>query len=637
MRFAIFILILVRYTCVNTFGQVTVVKVDSLIASGNLVLAKGVCEKLLVKVMDDSGACSKETIKIASKLIGLKLLVDSPNQALKFAEVFKGCKLTSGFYNALGVVYSMKKDVDSSIFFRKKALKGSSGSFKASVYNNLGVLYASKGDADSSLYYYRLSLGYGKSQGDGLQVARLYNNIGKVFVMHSRLDSGMYYYRKSLIANQVDNFIKLEALISLSEINPSQGYILQADSLIRYLQGNIVRRADKLRLLRQSKRLFSIALNMYSRLYDKTRLDRYLEYLFYFSEREKGNVLLSQLKQDVLELKGVQKGLRSSEVLLQYFQVDKGLFCFVVKRNSRQLVKVTNVSQDSLRRAVEAFVAECNTLGLHDFMKLSPVLHGLLLGKVRGVMIGCEHVTIVPTLLLSNLPFEALMSKRQAMSMRGYQDADYLLKSFSVSYHISATLAILGTRLRYQQGFVGISHSLFENGLKPLPYGEVEVTTAGRFFKGKVFRNLSNSKGVLSGVDVNGLHIATHGYYDERNAESGLWLKSKGKDVVLTVSEVLKIKPRARLVILSGCSTSDGRIVDGEGIVNLPYAFAYSGSRFVLSSLWVLPDKTTAEFMSLFYQGLQVMSTPKALQRAKLDMINKTLPFFWTSFVLLGR
>ncbi|WP_299460628.1 CHAT domain-containing protein [uncultured Microscilla sp.] len=601
---------------------------ETLLKTGNFTEAKSI----YVNALKGREKCKDSTLLIAKHLITTELLMGNVGDALRKGLYYGKCADAFEIYNLLGAVYSIRRDIDSSLYYYKKSAKGVSD--KGKVYNNIGVLYQT--NIDSSLYYHTLALKYYQQKQDSIHIARSFNNLAHTLRVNSP-DSAIILYQRSLLANQGNNFLMLESFISLSELTKQVVYVHKADSLTRHLQGDIVRRTDKLRLLNQSKRLFKTALSVYTDLYLKTKKNKYFERLFYFSEREKGNILLSQLKRDVLGVKVVQERLKPREVLLEYFQANNKLFCFVVKRSNKQLVKVADITQDSLKRAVQLFIAECNTLGLHDFMKLSPKLYKLLLNNVRGLMIDCEYVTIVPTLLLSNLPFEALMSEQQTMNMQGYQKADYLLKNFSISYHISATLAVVNAGLQYKDGFVGISHSLFKNGLKPLPYGDVEVSVAGRYFKRGVLKNAYNSKELLRSVNAQGLHIATHGYYDERNAESGLWVSSGGRDVVLTVSEVLKIKPRAQLVILSGCSTADGRVVDGEGIVNLPYAFAYAGSRFVISSLWALPDKTTSEFMKLFYRDLRTMSVPEALRSAKIEMIKSTLPFFWTSFVLLGR
>ena len=616
----------------GSFGQ-DLKEAERLVKNGNLSKAK----ELYVRALRGRKQCTDSTLLIVKNLATVMVLIGDVNQALVQLLNFSDCSKQNAvyeIYNTLGVVYGIRKNIDSSIFYYKKAVKGVKDKIK--VYNNLGVLYASKGDIDSSLYYHSYALGYYQQRGDSARVSRVYNNMARTLVKVFP-DSAIMYYQKSLIASRMNRFLVLESLTSLSKLTRQPAYILKADSLIKVLQKNIIRRNDKLRLLRQSRKVFKLALEVFTRLYEKTKSRNHLGLLFYFSEREKGNVLLSQLQKKVLDINEVQKNIEHKEGMLEYFQVEGGLFCFVITKQNKQLVKVNSIASDSLRLVAQGFMRECNTLGLHDFMDLSPKLYRLLFGRVSGLLQGIDKLVVVPTVSLSNLPFEALMSEKRRLDMQGYQGAGYLLKRFAISYHISATLAVLNTKQRYNPGFVGIAHSIFSNGLKPLPYGEKEVLAANKYYNGVVLRNNKASLGQLKGLNVTRLHISTHGYFDRRNSESGLWLKDGKKDTVLNVEGVFRLLPKSKLVVLSGCNSSDGKAIDSEGIVNLPYAFSYSGSRFVLSSLWVLPDKTTAQFMGKFYGYLQRFSESRALQLAKIDMIKSTLPFFWTSFVLLGK
>lgn len=624
----------------------TLSEVEQLARSGNFALAKEGYKKLLAKSIDSAGRCSKMSISLVAKLSGVLLATGRMKAARSQVLAFNDCGLTPLLYNILGVSY-FRVNADSSIFYYEKALKSDNEAFKANIQNNLGVLYAEKKAIDSSLYYYNQALFYYKGIDSKLGICRSYSNIGRLYRAAGVIDSSVYYFGKCLIINNnkngyLDNFLALDALVSSAELQrslkKSLRLIVGADSVIKVIQANISRRSDKLRLLRQSKRVFDLALNVLVDLHSNNKNSYYFNLLFYFSERQKGNILLSQLNVSVLSLSQIQAGLKEGEALIEYFQVPGKVYCFVVTKSKKHLIKVADIDSKVLSDKILRYIRGCNTLGLRGFMTYSPLVYKLLFAKLLPLLSGIKVLTIVPTNDISGVPFESMMMRPAPLSMEGYKGAEYLLKRFVIKYHISATLASLGVKRRYKPGFVGFVHSRFRNGMDSLVNGEQEVVEAQRFYSSSlVLKNDEATPSRLRNLNTKVLHISTHGYYGAQNRDSGLWVKENKKDVVLTVSDLFELKPKAELVILSGCFTAHGRIIDSEGVVGLPYAFALNGSRFVLSSLWLIPEERTKVFMGKFYSYSRRFGYDKALQLAKVDMISTTLPFFWTSFVLSGR
>ena len=66
-------------------------------------------------------------------------------------------------------------------------------------------------------------------------------------------------------------------------------------------------------------------------------------------------------------------------------------------------------------------------------------------------------------------------------------------------------------------------------------------------------------------------------------------------DGFLRLDEVTRLRLNADLVVLSACRTGQGRLYSGEGVTGLARAFLYAGSRGVVSSLWSVDDRETAD------------------------------------------
>jgi len=73
-------------------------------------------------------------------------------------------------------------------------------------------------------------------------------------------------------------------------------------------------------------------------------------------------------------------------------------------------------------------------------------------------------------------------------------------------------------------------------------------------------------------------------------------------DGILLAAEAATLDLRGtELVVLSACSTAEGKALDGEGVMGLRRALAVAGARNVVMSLWAVEDEATVEFMKRFY------------------------------------
>ncbi len=144
------------------------------------------------------------------------------------------------------------------------------------------------------------------------------------------------------------------------------------------------------------------------------------------------------------------------------------------------------------------------------------------------------------------------------------------------------------------------------------------------------------------------LHFATHGLLNDVRPElSGLVLSLVDRDGgdrpgLLTAPDVFNLQLGADLVVLSGCRTALGKEIRGEGLIGLTRAFMYAGVPRVVASLWPVDDRTTAELMKTFYEGIlgpQKLPPAAALRRAQARMASDprwSAPYYWAGFQLQG-
>ncbi|HEX4156536.1 MAG TPA: CHAT domain-containing tetratricopeptide repeat protein [Acidobacteriaceae bacterium] len=160
----------------------------------------------------------------------------------------------------------------------------------------------------------------------------------------------------------------------------------------------------------------------------------------------------------------------------------------------------------------------------------------------------------------------------------------------------------------------------------------------------------------LDAPEATYIHFATHAIVSNEHPErTYLALDDVQGAGRLTLDDIYALHLRARLIVLSACSTGLGKI-SGDGVAGLSRAFFYAGSASVLTTLWDVADRPTAVMLPRFYMALRHDETPsEALRTAQLAMLNdlrhgrlriETLrgsvtlppsPIYWAGFSLSGE
>ncbi|TNE63460.1 MAG: tetratricopeptide repeat protein, partial [Bacteroidetes bacterium] len=158
------------------------------------------------------------------------------------------------------------------------------------------------------------------------------------------------------------------------------------------------------------------------------------------------------------------------------------------------------------------------------------------------------------------------------------------------------------------------------------------------------------------------LHLATHGFFlpagsagvptNQPLMRSGLllaganeaWKSGKPapgttEDGILTAYEIAQMNLKnTGLVVLSACETGLGDIAGSEGVYGLQRAFKIAGARYLIMSLWKVPDEQTALLMTRFYENWleRDMPVPDAFRAAQRELRVAGLSAEeWAGFVLL--
>lgn len=306
-------------------------------------------------------------------------------------------------------------------------------------------------------------------------------------------------------------------------------------------------------------------------------------------------------------------------------------------------------------------------------------LSDFLLGNLPSSVMAKPNLVIAPEGVLSLLPFEVLEYENrrlveerdvayvQSLSMLAtlqkraerygsLQDRAEFLGFGNPSYADAGSSSPLDRETSTELAARGqISRAFLRADIKwpPLPGTQSELKEISALFSGaeiymgvgaseRTMKNLSETKRLNK---FKRLHFATHGYVNPANPGLNAIVLEQGEkdsenDGYLTAAELAGYELNSDLITLSACETGLGKVVEGEGVVGLPYALFMAGNVNTVMTLWSVADQSTSEFMSAFYSKMKSgQSISKALSSTKRDFMKRegvADPFFWAPFVLYG-
>jgi len=259
-----------------------------------------------------------------------------------------------------------------------------------------------------------------------------------------------------------------------------------------------------------------------------------------------------------------------------------------------------------------------------------------------------ERLTIVPSGVLSLLPFDALLTEAPAQGC-DFRRYPYLIHRYDISYGYSATLqAALRERPVGNHRLAGFApvfdgsggHGKLEFNVSLLE--AVRSLVGGDLFSGKDatvarLREIAGSYGLL--------HFSSHAQANTEEGDFSFIVFSDGNGGYdsLFVKDVYLLPLQAEMAILSACETSAGTLYNGEGIISLARGFLYAGANSVITTLWSINDGANSRLMEAYYHFLKKgYSKSEALRLAKLRQIGENdqfhaHPVYWAAFTPIGN
>jgi CHAT domain-containing protein len=270
---------------------------------------------------------------------------------------------------------------------------------------------------------------------------------------------------------------------------------------------------------------------------------------------------------------------------------------------------------------------------------------GQLWQEVMGPVFGrlqsldAQQAFLIPTGMLSLLPLHAAWQEKDGRKR-------YLLEMMPVSYIPSARSLAHVRRIAYAAGSENLLAVDEPRTIKPapLPNSHAEVTTIRSHFQNPQIleHEKATRRAVLQALpSAQVAHFSCHGGANWSDPEqSGLLMAN---DEILTVKDLFELHlDGARMATLSACETGVPGTKLPDEVVSLPSAFIRAGFAGAIGSLWTVPDRSTAQLMTSFYQLWRQkpgINPVQALAEAQKELREKEKfrhPFYWAAFYMSG-
>ncbi|HEX9251600.1 MAG TPA: CHAT domain-containing protein, partial [Ignavibacteriaceae bacterium] len=404
------------------------------------------------------------------------------------------------------------------------------------------------------------------------------------------------------------------------------------------------------------------------------------EYAILKEEISKANPELNSTleKNKLFSIKEIQKSLNNKENLITLFFGKTNLFAINITRDKSTVIKV-DVSKDEtikfLRNIAPIYSPDSNSADLYlnqDLFSFNTKEANLFYKKIiepviDGIPNGETLIFSMPS-ELAFVPIEFLVTEfNEDDSPFYYENKKFLIDNYPISYAPSASIYVIQKQIIQQNenkillvGDPQVSNkdfalsyrgSLLEADnfnarnivLFPLKYSREEIQSLGSLLSnGLVFLSDNaterNFKENASNCRI--IHLSTHSFLLKNQpliifSQNG----DTKEDGFLETGEILKLKLKSDLVVLSSCRSGLGSVDNAEGVLGMQKSFFEAGAKSVVVSLWDVNDKYTSLFMQSFYNFLsEGFDKSESLQKAKLFFKKNysSNPYYWSAFVLSG-
>jgi CHAT domain-containing protein len=389
------------------------------------------------------------------------------------------------------------------------------------------------------------------------------------------------------------------------------------------------------------------------------------------SLKQSKSLIFNYSELDVNELLSTAKEKKLN--FLEYFVGKKNIIIFHISDDGLEIHDVEKQTLDEDIHEYLNLIKENPSLhkqnNTEKIINHSNKIYSLLLPPAIDETLTSENLVIIPSGIISYLPFESLIYDKT--NSNTFRNQKYLIQKVNITYDFSLEVLLNETKKEKKKSgfkYLGFAPSYSSNKIPaieneifldesfgstrdfgPLKYNKEEILNTASLFSGAVrvdsFATEQNFK--IDAYNANILHLAMHGVTNDKYPEYSFLAFNNQNDTIedgqLFAYEIENMDLSADLVVLSACNTGFGKYRDGEGILSLSRSFKQSGVKNIVLSLWNANDYSSTEIMNEYFNNLHnSMPSTNSLREAKLKFLEKTEdenfthPYYWATFLHFG-
>ncbi|MFB2838870.1 tetratricopeptide repeat protein [Floridanema evergladense] len=573
----------------------------------------------------------------------------------------------------LGLAYFHLGDYPKAIEYYKQDLaiarKIGNRQAEGTVLGNLGVAYNSLGDSHQAIEYHQQALTIARSIGDLKGEAVALNNLGNAVY-----SSGHLAQAEKILFQGIEVWESLREKLGNDDANKVSIFEEQARTY-RTLQKVLIAQNKTTTALEISERgrgrafieLLTRRLSANPKeIIPAASLNPTIAQIKQIAQKQNATLVQYSIVGDEFKIQGRVQGKESELYIwvikptgeVNFRKVDlKPLW----QQQNTSLAELVTNTRDSIGVRSRATAIIALKPGVNEKQRLQK-LHEILIKPIADLLPtdANNHVIFVPQRELFLVPFVALQD----------EIGKHLIEKHTILTAPSIqVLELTHAKKAEMQQSRGAGEKSFQNlivgnptmpsltlkigeppeKLPSLPGAQQEAIEIGKLFNTQPLIGSQAKEATIKSQisQANIIHFATHGLLDygelQGKYRAGVpgalaFTPDEKEDGLLTSDEILDLKLKASLVVLSACDTGRGKLT-GDGVVGLSRAFITAGTPSIVVSLWAVPDAPTSDLMKEFYQQMRTNPNKAQALRQAMLTIMKTRPHpkDWAAFTFIGE
>jgi|GEM_PF-5112854 len=364
----------------------------------------------------------------------------------------------------------------------------------------------------------------------------------------------------------------------------------------------------------------------------KGAIDR--EFVNYLDDlRDQFPDVWEQLKGDPRSLRAIVNSLPDGVVILQPVLLPDRIAILIYSNAGATKQEYVLQKGDNVEEAIGLFLDRLRYQSdIREVLQSASQLYDWFIRPVQPYVTSAKLLVVSPSSVLRQIPFQALYDAAEKK---------YLIEKIPiVNLALLKQLDLSVRTLKQLQVFaLGDPDGTLPNSAK-------QVKDIGQNIPGTKYllgeeATLESLKWRESDNSYNVLLFATHAKLNDLEPrKSFIQLAMEEKLFYDDIPQFSPFWPRLRLVVLSACETAVALKTSKSVMDSLAENLDLIGIHSVVASLWQVPDPSTAQLMTEFFQRLKNdESAANALQNAEIALIRSdqySHPFHWAPFILLG-